>query len=47
MSDQEHQDEEREETVDDLDVPEEEAGAVEGGANKWGNIELKRGIDEN
>ena len=52
MTEQEQpQDEEREETVADLDVPEDEARDVEGGAakatgnTKWGDIELKRGID--
>lgn len=49
MSEQEHsQDsEEREETVEDLDVPEDQAEEVEGGAQKWSDIELKRGVDTN
>jgi hypothetical protein len=52
MTEQEHpQDEEREETVADLDVPEDEAGDVEGGGrvpgvNKISNITLKRGVDQ-
>jgi hypothetical protein len=48
MSDQEHSQgsEEREETVEDLDVPEDQADEVEGGANKWGDIVLKRGVDD-
>jgi hypothetical protein len=43
MSEQEHsqEPEEREETVEDLDVPEDQADEVEGG-QKWGDIELKR-----
>jgi hypothetical protein len=46
MSEQEHsqEPEEREETVEDLDVPEDEARDVEGGTGgntKWGDIELK------
>lgn len=43
MSEQEHSQEpdEREETVEDLEVPEEQADDVEGGAQ----IPLKRGID--
>jgi hypothetical protein len=49
MSEQEHsqEPEEREEIVEDLDVPEEQAGEVEGGSGntKWGDIELKRGVD--
>lgn len=47
MSDQEHSQDsdERDETVEDLEVPEEQAGEVEGGAQKWSDIELKRGID--
>jgi hypothetical protein len=44
MSEQEHsEDQERDETVDDLEVPEEQAGDVEGGSGntKWGDVELK------